>query len=187
VLERFGENESVQAWIERAGALVAAAEAGVAAAPGRLDALGPAPGARSLERMGVLRRKLFVTLVNRGSLEEAREFRDVATAAASRTSAGADLQDDEIDCLYTGAVLALNDPPGDAEAALELVRLTRQAVISRLRVEAGARSAGLAWPAAALEHHLLERLGQDAEREAFERAHPALPPEPAGFAVGAGR
>jgi SAM-dependent methyltransferase len=194
VLERFGEDESVQAWIERAGSLIAAAEAGVAAAPGRLDALGPAPGARSLERMGVLRRKLFVTLVNRGSLEEAREFRDVATAAASRTSAGADLQDDEIDCLYTGAVLALNDPPGDAEAALELVRLTRQAVISRLRVEAGARAAGLAWPAAALEHHLLERLGRDAEREAFERevvptlrAHPALPPEPAGFADGAGR
>jgi SAM-dependent methyltransferase len=194
VLERFGEDETVRAWIERAGSVIASAEAGVAAAPGRLDALGPAPGARSLERMGMLRRKLLVTLVNRGSLEEAREFRDAATAAAGRTGAGADLQDDEIDCLYTGAVLALNDPPGDAEAALELVRLTRQAVLSRLRVEAGARSAGLAWPAAALEHHLLERLGRDAEREAFERevlpalrAHPALPPEPAGFAAGAGR
>lgn len=186
-----GDAEDI-AWVARSEQLLASAEAGLAAGPGRLDTLGPAPGdaAISRERTAMLRRRCFATLVNAGSLEEAREFRDVAEAAAARAADGAALRDDEIDCLYTGAILAINDPPGDAEAALKLARLTRQGLLRRLLAEPGARCAGLAWPTAALERMLLERLGLDAEAAAFARdvlpelhRNPAIPPAPADFAA----
>lgn len=189
-----GDAEDI-AWVARSEQVLAAAEAGVAAPPGRLDDLGPAPGdaVRSQERTASVRRRCFVTLVNAGSLEEAGEFSDVVLAAARRAEAGAALPDDEIDCLFTGAVQALNHPPGDAEAALRLARLTRESLLRRVLADSSARSAGLAWPCATLERLALERLGLDVEAATFARevlpalrANPALPPAPAEFAAGPG-
>ncbi|MGK7869818.1 class I SAM-dependent methyltransferase [Falsiroseomonas sp. E2-1-a20] len=189
-----GDAEDI-AWVAKSEQIVAAAEAGTVAPPGRLDSLARPPGgaAASQERMALLRRRCFVTLVNAGRLDEAAEFQDVVTAAEDRAGAGVIMLDDEIDCLFTGAVRALNHPPGDAAAALRLARLARESLLRRVLAQPGARSAGLAWPAATLEHLALERLGSDAEMQAFLRdvlpalrANPALPPAPAGFAVNSG-
>ncbi|MGG5890654.1 class I SAM-dependent methyltransferase [Falsiroseomonas sp. HC035] len=189
-----GDAEDI-AWVARFEQVLAAAEAGIATGPGRLAGLGPAPGdaARSQHRTALLRRRCFVTLVNAGNLEEAGEFGDVVPAAAERAAAGAAMSDDEIDCLFTGAVRALNHQPGDAAAALRLARLAPEALLRRVLTEPGARSAGLAWPSATLELLALERLDLGTEAEAFARdvlpvlrANPALPPAPAEFAAGAG-
>jgi SAM-dependent methyltransferase len=181
-----GDAEDI-AWVARSEQLLMAAEMGQSVGPADLDRLGPAPGeaTQSAARLEALRRRCFVALVNAGSLPLAAPFLDVVAATEARADRGEALRDEEIDCLFGGAILATNAPPGDAEEGLRLARRLRHAIRRRLDAVPDARAAGLAWPGLTLEEMLLERLGRTTELAEFQagvlpglRADPAWPAVP---------
>ncbi len=139
----------------------------------------PYPFVDTRERASTVRRRCFVALVNRDVLQPAAALRDVVTAAAHRVTEHARLSDDELDCLYCGAVLAANLPPGELEMALELARALRVGCLRRLASGPGGSAEGLIWPGLALEAMMLQRLGRKAELHDLARnTLPALAATP---------
>ncbi|MDO9710897.1 class I SAM-dependent methyltransferase [Paracraurococcus lichenis] len=187
------------AWTAGAEAALCAAAAGAADVAARLDRLGPAPDsdpAAAQARAAALRRRAYVGLVNAGAYAAARRLAAVVAPALARAAeAGALPEDSELDTLYCAAVVEANGGTGaDLEAALGWLRALRDAALRRLAAGAGGGSAaGLVWPALALEHDLLARLGRDAECAALAAQGPrslaaslGVPPMPAGLGLGGG-
>ena len=182
-----GDLEDV-AWVAASEAILCAAWRGASEVPDMLSHLGPSPGfGAASRRAAVIARRAFTTLVNRGHYDFARSLGDLATAPLARAENALEpLSDDELDVLFSSAVLEANLPSGNAAMGVRLLRGLRAAAVRNLAVRSGGSAATLVWPAVEAEILLLERLGRKDELAALRNqgsatlmAQPGVPPRSA--------
>lgn len=182
-----GDLEDV-AWVAASEAILCAAWRGASEVPQMVSHLGPSPGVGAAAGRGpAIARRAFTTLVNRGHYDVARNLGDLATTALARAeSAREPLVDDELDVLFSAAVLEANSASGDAALGVRLLRGLRAAAVRNLSARVGGSAATLVWPAVDAEILLLKRLGRKDELGALRNqgiatltTQPGVPPRSA--------
>jgi len=165
------------AWVASAEALLCAAERGAEGVPALIAALGPAPGDAAARREGrplrtdAFRRRLFVSLVNAGRLEDSDTLADAVETVGR---GGGILGDGELDALFCAAARELQRPAETSEAAAEralgLLRRLGDAAAAARAAGRGGSAETLPGPAREAELLALEVLGRWDEAEALRAA-----------------
>jgi SAM-dependent methyltransferase len=181
-----GDLEDIS-WVASSEAVLCAAWRGAAETTEMLRRLELSPGiGDSSARRDVVARRVFTTLVNQGHYSIARVLRDVARAPLSRAEDSSDaLADDELDALFSAAVLEANTLAGDAAFGVRLARGLRSAALRSLAGRSGGSAATLVWPTVEVEMLLLEKLKRTDELVALRNqgiasiaTHAGVPPRP---------